>query len=73
MTDNIYFDTTWDLGVHILGTKILISWPMFYFSMLISRPLSLKHLTQSKSFSIVYFTVSPERRVKVDAVVSVKW
>ena len=40
-------------GVKILGTKTLISWPIFYFFMLIWRPL--RQLTQSKKFHFYIF------------------
>ena len=41
------------LGVQILGSKILIPWPIFKLFMLIWRPL--KHLNQSKKFQLYIF------------------
>ena len=57
------------LEVRILGTKILISWPIFYVDL-----KSIKAFDPViKNLSIISFTVFAERRVKVDALVSVKW
>ena len=58
------------LGVQILGTKIFISWPNFLFFHVDLK--TIKAFDTVKKVSILYLYGFTERRVKVDAVVSVK-
>ena len=69
----IYFAflTPLELGVQILDIQILISWPifkMFHFYL-----KAIKAFDQIKKVPVLYLYGFAERRVKGDAVVSIKW
>ena len=62
------FDTTWGSKFWVL--KFLFLGQFFIFQADLKAFKAFNHL---KKFSFISFTVFAETRVKVDAVVSVKW
>ena len=60
------------MGVQIVGTQILICWPIFLFFHVDMK--AIKAFDQvKKGLSCLSITGFAESRVQVDAVVSVKW